>query len=153
ERPVHVGRGGPARRSAGGPVLQRPPARRREPGRGAQASRRGTAATDPDVRCPVAQPAGRVADGPGPLPGPWPPAVRGGVRALPRAVPLPARIPRRGVPQRCPRSGAAAVARGAPAIPSTREPADDAATARVADAATGRAVDRTQFGSRERDSL
>ena len=43
-----------------GVVLQRPAARRRELGRGAQASRRGVAAADPDVRCSVAQPPGEL---------------------------------------------------------------------------------------------
>ena len=36
----------------------------------------GASAAVPDVRCPVAQPAGRAADDCGPLPGPCPAAVR-----------------------------------------------------------------------------
>ena len=153
DRPVHLGRGRAARRPSGRAVLQRPPARGREPGRGAQAPRRGAAAADPDVRCPVAQPAGRAADDPGPLPGPCPAAVRRRVRSLSRAVPPPARSAGRGLSQRCHRPGASAVARGAAAVSSGSERADDAATARLADAATGREADRAQFGPRRRDRL
>ena len=97
-RPVHVRRGGAARRAPRGLVLQRPSPRRGEPGRGAEAPRRRLAAADPDVRCPLPQLPGRVADDPGPLPGSCPPAVRGGARSLPRAVQPPARGPGRGVP-------------------------------------------------------
>ncbi len=43
-----------------------------------------------------------------------------------------------------------AITRGAAAMASAREPADDAATARLAETATGREVDRAQFGPRWR---
>ena len=152
-RPVHLGRGRAARRPPGGAVLQRPPARGREPGPGAQAPRRGVAAADPDVRCPVAQPAGRAADDPGALPGPCPAAVRRCLRSFSRAVPPPPRIAGRGLSQRRHRAGATAVARGASAVSPGSEPADDARTARLADAATGREVDRAQFGPGRRDRL
>ena len=42
---------------------------------------------DPDVRCPVAQPAGGTEDPPGPLSGPRPTEVRGRGRELPARVP------------------------------------------------------------------
>ena len=151
--PVHLGRGRPARRPPGRAVLQRPPARGREPGRGPHAPRRGAAAADPDVRCPVAQPAGRAADDPGALPGPCPAAVRRRLRSLSRAVPPPARSAGRGLSQRRRRAGASAVARGASAVPSGSERADDAGPARLADAATGGEADRAQFGPRRRDRL
>ena len=129
--PVHLGRGRPARRPPGRAVLQRPPARGREPGPGAQAPRRAVAAADPDVRCPVAQPAGRAADDPGALPGPCPAAVRRRLRSLPRAVPPPARIAGRGLSQRRRGAGASAVARGPSAVPSGSERADDASTCTI----------------------
>ena len=151
--PVHLGRGRPARRPSGRAVLQRPPACGREPGAGPQAPRRGVAAADPDVRCPLAQPAGRAADDPGELPGPCPAAVRRRLRSLPRAVPPPARIAGRGLSQRCRGAGASAVARGPSAVPSGGERADDARPARLAEAATGREADRAQFGPRRRDRL
>ena len=135
--PVHLGRGGAARRPPGRAVLQRPPARGREPGAGPQAPRRAVAAADPDVRCPLAQPAGRVADDPGALPGPCPAAVRRCLRSLSRAVPPPPRIAGRGLSQRRRRAGASALARGPSAVSSGSERADDARPARLADAATG----------------
>ena len=99
--------------------------------RGAQAPRRGVAAADPDVRCAVAQPAGRAADDPGELPGPCPAAVRRCLRSLPRAVPPPARIAGRGLSQRRRGAGASAVARGPSAVPSGSERADDASSCTI----------------------
>src|SRR5262249_40378516 len=122
-------------------------------GPGPQPPRRGAAAADPDVRCAVAQPPGRVTDDPGELPGPCPAAVRRRVRSLSRAVSPPPRIAGRGLSQRCCGAGAWAVARGPSALPSGSERADDGSAARLVGAATGREADRAQFGPRRRDRL
>ena len=77
--------------------------------------------------------------------GPCQAAVRRSVRPFSGAVPLPPGNTRGGLPQRCQRTRGKALARVAPAVSSRSERADDAATARLADTATGREVDRAEF--------
>ena len=99
-RDLHLGHRVAARGTHDRAVLHRQGARRREPGPGAGAARRRSAATHTDVRCPLAQHTAGLPDHPGALPRARTTQVCRGRSSIPGAVPLRSGNPGPGVPQR-----------------------------------------------------